>query len=52
MTTLFRKLRERDLELGRLKEEEEGERKHNVALKTVAKAMDNLRKIMIMKCQI
>jgi len=34
---LFGKLREHELELGRLKEEEEEERKHNVALKTIVK---------------
>jgi len=38
MTTLFGKLREYELDLGRLEEEEERERRHTVALKTIAKA--------------
>lgn len=38
MTTLFEKLTEHELELGRLKEEEEGEKKHTIDLKFAAKA--------------
>jgi len=37
MATLFGKLREHELELGRLKEEEEGEKKQSIALKAAAK---------------
>ncbi|XP_027927440.1 uncharacterized protein LOC114184329 [Vigna unguiculata] len=37
MATLFGKLREHELELGRLKEEEEGEKRQCIALKAVAK---------------
>ena len=37
MTTLFGKLREHELELGRLKEEEEGEKRQSIALKAAAK---------------
>lgn len=37
MTSLFGKLREHELELGKLKEKEESEQKHSIALKTVSK---------------
>ena len=37
MATLFGKLREHELELGRLKEEEEGEKRQSIALKAAAK---------------
>jgi len=37
IATLFGKLREHELELGRLKEEEDGEKRHNIALKSVVK---------------
>lgn len=37
MATLFGKLRKLELELGRLKEEEEGEQKQTISLKTAAK---------------
>lgn len=39
MVTLFGKLREYELELGRLKKEEDGEKKHIIALKFVAKTV-------------
>jgi len=42
MATLVGKLREHGLELGRFKEEQEGERKHNVALKTIAKTVGKI----------
>jgi len=38
VVTLFGKLREHELELGRLKEEEDGEKRHTIALKSVVKA--------------
>lgn len=37
MATLFGKLREHELELGRLREEEESEQKQFIALKTTSK---------------
>jgi len=37
IATLFGKLREHELELGRLKEEEEGEKRQSIALKAAAK---------------
>jgi len=37
ITTLFGKLREHELQLGRLKEEEDGEKRHNISLKSVVK---------------
>jgi len=37
MATLFGKLREHELELGRLKEEEEGDTRQSVALKDAMK---------------
>jgi len=39
MAILFGKFREHELELGRLKEDEVGEKRHIVALKTIAKAV-------------
>jgi len=39
IATLFGKLREHELEIRRLNEEEDGEKKHIVALKTTAKAV-------------
>ena len=39
MATLFGKLREHELELGRLKEEEEGEKRQSIALKATAKTI-------------
>jgi len=38
MATLFGKLREHELELGRLKEEEDGEKRHTIALKSAVKS--------------
>lgn len=38
MVTLFVKLREHELEPGRLKEKEEGEKRHTITLKTNVKA--------------
>lgn len=37
MVTLFGKLREHELKLGRLKEEENGEKRHTIALKFATK---------------
>ena len=39
MATLFGKLREHELELGRLKEEEKGEKRQSIALKATAKTI-------------
>jgi len=38
IATLFGKLREHELELGRLKEEEDGEKRHTIALKSAVKS--------------
>jgi len=38
IATLFGKLREHELELGRLKEEEDGEKRHTIALKSTVKS--------------
>jgi len=45
IATFFRKLREHELELGRLKEEEDGEKRHIIALKSVVKNTTKLKKI-------
>jgi len=42
---LFGKLREHELKLGRLKEEEDGEKRHTIALKNVVKTAAKLKKI-------
>jgi len=44
IATLFGKLREHELELGRLKEEEDGEKRHTIALKSVVKSVVKLKK--------
>ena len=44
MATLFGKLREHELELGRLKEEEDGEKRHTIALKSAVKSAAKLKK--------
>jgi len=38
IATLFKKLREYELELKRLKEEDDGEKRHTITLKTVVKS--------------
>jgi len=45
IATLFGKLREHELELGRLNEEEDGENRHTIALKSVVKTATKLKKI-------
>ena len=44
IATLFGKLREHELELGRLKEEEDGEKRHTIALKSAVKFATKLKK--------
>jgi len=44
IATLFGKLREHELELGRLKEEEDGEKRHIIALKSAIKSAAKLKK--------
>jgi len=44
IATLFGKLREHELELGRLKEEEDGEKRHTIALKSAVKSAAKLKK--------
>ena len=44
IATLFGKLREHELELERLKEEEDGEKRHTIALKSVVKSRTKLKK--------
>jgi len=44
ITTLFGKLREHELELGRLKEEEDGEKRHTITLKSAVKSVAKLKK--------
>jgi len=44
IATLFGKLREHELELGRIKEEEDGENRHTIALKSVVKSATKLKK--------
>jgi len=44
ITTLFGKLRKHELELGRLKEEEDGEKRHTIALKSAIKSAPKLKK--------
>ena len=44
ITTLFGKLREHELELRRLKEEEDGEKRHTIALKSAVKSAAKLKK--------
>jgi len=44
ITTLFGKLREHELELGRLKTEEDGEKRHTIALKSAIKSAAKLKK--------
>jgi len=44
IATLFAKLREHELELGRLKEEEDGEKRHTIALKSAIKSTEKLKK--------
>ena len=45
IATLFGKLREHELELGRLKAEEDGEKRHTIALKSAAKSAAKQKKI-------
>jgi len=44
ITTLFRKLREHELKLGRLKEEEDEEKRRTIALKSVVKTTAKVKK--------
>jgi len=44
IATLFGKLREHELELGRLKAEEDGEKRHTIALKSAVKSAAKLKK--------
>jgi len=44
IATLFGKLREHELELGILKEEEDGEKRHTIALKSAVKSAAKLKK--------
>jgi len=44
IATLFGKLREHELDLGRLKEEEDGEKRHTIALKSAVKFATKLKK--------
>ena len=44
ISTLFGKLREHELELGRLKEKEDGEKRHTIALKSAVKSTAKLNK--------
>jgi len=44
VATIFAKLKEHELELGRLKEEEDGEKRHTIALKSVVKTTIKLKK--------
>jgi len=44
IATLFGKPREHELELERIKEEEDGEKRHTIALKSVAKSRTKLKK--------
>jgi len=44
IATLFGKLREHKLEFGRLKEEEDGEKRHTIALKSAVKSAAKLKK--------
>jgi len=44
IATLFGKLKEHELELERLKEEEDGEKRHTIALKSVVKSRTKLKK--------
>ena len=44
IATLFGKLREHELELGRLKAEDDGEKRHTIALKSVVKSATKLKK--------
>ena len=44
IATLFGKLREHELELGRLKEEEDGEKRHTIALKSAVKSAAKLKR--------
>jgi len=44
IATLFRKLREHELEIGRLKEEEDGQKRHTIALKSVVKTASKPKK--------
>jgi len=52
MATLFGKLREHELELGRLKEEEEGEKRQSIALNVVAEIESRRKPTKIKKQQI
>jgi len=44
IATLFGKLREHELELERLKEEEDGEKRHTIGLKSIVKSRTKLKK--------
>ena len=47
MSTLFGKLREHELELGRLKKEEEGEKRQSITLKVTAKTINKSKAIKV-----
>ena len=49
IATLFGKLREHELELERLKEEEDGEKRHTIALKSIVKSRTKLIENIICK---